>query len=132
MRIVCDTNVIVSGLLFGGPPNRVLRLIASDRLVNYTSTPMFRELDAVLRRPKFGLTTAEVAQMLRVFSTSFEFVAPSEALQVITQDPADDRVLETALAVNADAIVSGDRDLLDLDSFRGIPIRTPADFLGSQ
>ena len=89
---------------------------------------MLAELGRVLGQ-KFGWVPerveAAVAQMTRIAS----IVAPSETVQAIRADPADDRVLEAASAFEADVIVSGDRHLLDLGSWRGIGIISPAEFI---
>jgi uncharacterized protein len=127
MKIVCDTNVLVSGILFGGHPRRILLLAAQGRLTNFTSPVLLREAEDVLKRPKFGLRPGQVASILALFRDTFELVHPSRSVAVIADDPADNRVLEAAAAAAADVIVSGDHHLLDLEAWQGIRVLSPGD-----
>ena len=127
MKIVCDTNVLVSGILFRGHPRRILLLTAQGKLTNCTSLALLREAEAVLGRPKFGLRPSQVAGILAVFRETFELVHPGESVSAVVDDPADNRVLEAASAAAADRIVSGDRHLLRLKEWRGIRVLSPAD-----
>ncbi|MGC8774819.1 MAG: putative toxin-antitoxin system toxin component, PIN family [Chlorobaculum sp.] len=129
MRIVCDTNVLISGILFGGKPRELLRLCSSGKVTNFTSPALLKEVEAVLIRPKFGLNEEQVYGIIRLFRDTFSIVRPEISLSVITADPDDNRVLETANAAQAEAIISGDAHLLDLGQWNGIPILTPAAFL---
>jgi hypothetical protein len=131
MRIVCDTNVLVSGILFRGYPRRILTLVAQARLNNYTSPALLREAEDVLGRPKFGLRPGQVEQILALFRDTFVLVHPARQLTVIAEDPADNRVLEAAEAAVADVIVSGDRHLVALKQWQGIRVLSPADFAGT-
>lgn len=129
MRVVCDTNVLISGILFGGKPRELLRLCSSGKVTNFTSPALLKEAEAVLIRPKFGLNEEQVYGIIRLFRDTFSIVRPEISLSVITADPDDNRVLETANAAQAEAIISGDAHLLDLGQWNGIKILTPADFL---
>ena len=128
MKIVCDTNVLVSGILFRGHPRGILLLVACGRLTNFTSPALLREADDVLRRPKFGLDPSQVANILVLFRESFGLVYPTRSVAAISEDPADNRVLEAAGAAAADVIVSGDHHLLALKEWHGIRVLSPADF----
>ncbi len=129
MKVVCDTNVVVSGFLFGGNPREILRLASQHRFTNYTSPAMLREVEDVLSRPKFGLHPDQLLELLNLIRDSFEIVTPRQTVQEVEADPDDDRVLETAAEAKADLIISGDRHLLALKQWRNIPIVTPADFI---
>jgi putative PIN family toxin of toxin-antitoxin system len=129
MRIVCDTNVLVSGVLFGGNSRLVLALASRGEVEICTSAELLRELAAVLGRPKFHLTPDRVAAILEIFQQTLTLVIPSERVQRVTDDPSDDKVLEAALAAGATCIVSGDSHLLSLEEWRGIPVVSPADFM---
>lgn len=129
MRAVLDTNVLISAFVFpGDTPEAVYRLALEGRLEIGTSRPLLAEFGRVLEQ-KLGWdpdrVEAAVAQMTRVGMV----LEPSEAVQVIAADPADDRVLEAGRAYGADVIVSGDRHLLDLAVWSGIDIVSPADFI---
>ena len=129
MKIACDTNVLISGILFRGHPRQILFLAAQGRLTNCTSPALLREVEAVLSRPKFGLQPGQVAGILNLFRDTFELVNPSESVNVIIDDPADNRVLEAAAAATADLIISGDHHLLQLKEWQGIRVLSPADFV---
>ena len=129
MRIICDTNVIVSGVLFGGRCRAILRLVSEGRLEGFISTALLIELEGVLLRPKFGLTAREVEAIVELVRQSFSLVLPTESVVLVADDPDDDAVLEAAVAANAQVIVSGDKHLLDLKMFRDSRIITPASLI---
>jgi uncharacterized protein len=129
-RIVVDTNVLVSGFM-GGNPRRVLREWAKGGFALCVSPAVLAEYERVLAR--FDHLSAEADELLDLISEGENVlrVSPSEAVHAVSADPDDDRFLECAVAAQADAIVSGDRHLLSLLAFRGIPILSPAAFLES-
>jgi putative PIN family toxin of toxin-antitoxin system len=129
MRVVCDTNVLISGILFGGKPRDLLRLCSSGKVTNFTSPALLKEVEAVLIRPKFGLNEEQVYGIIRLFRDTFSLVRPEISFSVITADPDDNRILEAASAAQAEAIISGDTHLLDPGQWNGIPVFTPAAFL---
>ena len=128
MRIVCDTNVLISAILYGGPPREVFRQIIEGKAEAFISLPIEDELRAVLARPKFGLSARQVQQIARQVHELFQTVFPEQTIEAIGADPADNAVLECAVAARADFIISGDRHLLDLARFGEIQIVSPADF----
>lgn len=128
MRIVVDTNVIVSALVFGGVPRRVFEAVESGRCDLYYSAEIENETRRVLR-DKFGWDDDALDRYLAVLWRSGERVTPRRRINAVKEDPDDNRILECALAAGADAIVSGDRHLLRLTAFEGIAILTPRGFL---
>lgn len=129
MKAILDTNVLISAYVFpGGKPEAVYRLALEGRLEIGTSRTLLAEFGRVLGQ-KFGWipdrVEAAVAQMTRIAAV----VEPSEVVEVVSADPADDRVLEAARAFDADVIVSGDRHLLDLGTWSEIEIISPAEFI---
>ena len=133
MRAILDTNVIVSAVLSpGSPPDSILRASRRGALDLVTSAPLLRELEDVLGRSRIaerlGWTPEERASFFAALTDFAVIVAPRRKLQVVKADPADNRVLEAAVAGGVDYIVSGDRDLLELGSYQDIPILTPARF----
>lgn len=129
MRVVCDTNVLVSGLLFGGNCRAVLALVSEGKIEGFTSSALIAELEEVLLRPKFRLAGPQVGAILDLVRQTLLLVLPQEQLTVIADDPDDDAVLEAAVAAEADRIVSGDEHLLRLRTFRDIRIVSPAELL---
>lgn len=130
MRVVIDTNVVVSSLLLpGSVPRRALD-VARKRGIVLVSAATLEELDDVLCRPKFDHYVNEEQRLdfLAAYIRETEDVVIVEALKVC-RDPSDDKILELAVSGNATHIVSGDPDLLSLSPFRGIRILTPGDFV---
>ena len=130
MRIVVDTNVIVSALVFGGLPRRVFELVESGRCDFYYSTEIENETRRVLR-DKFGWDKGRLDRYLPLLWDLGERVTPRNRVTAIKEDPDDNRILECALAAGADTIVSGDGHLLRLTTFEGIAILTPREFLST-
>lgn len=128
MRVVADTNVLISAFVFpGGPPERVYRSAIEGRIQLITSSPLLLELGRVLTG-KFD-RPHEAAQVVSHIATIADIVAPEERVSVIAEDPADDRVLEAGAEGHADAIVTGDRHLLRLKRWREIRIITATKLL---
>lgn len=128
LKVVLDTNVLVSGLLFGGPPRQLLEL-ALERAVDLVTSPALEdELGRVLEM-KFPQHRHAIQETLVALQEITTHVVPHRTLSVIPEDPSDNRVLECALAAHADAIVSGDHHLLARGKFREIPILPPQAFL---
>lgn len=126
MRIVVDTNVIVSAFLWGGVPRRLLDAVEAQRLELYTSRALIAELEDVLSREKF---TAQLRQtrftsafLLARYNQLATLIAAAEVTVPELRDPDDARVLACALAARAETIVSGDADLLSLGNYKNIPI----------
>jgi uncharacterized protein len=134
MRAVLDTNVIVSAVLTqGSPPDQVIQVLRQGAFELITSEILLAELERVLRRPYFrdrlGWTDLEISTFISGIEQEALVVSPTVQLNVVLIDIDDNRVLEAAIAGQADYIVSGDRDLLTLDSYKGIEIVTPATFI---
>ena len=129
MKIVCDTNILISGILFGGKPRKILRLCTSGNVTSCISPDILKEVEEVLLRPKFNLKEEQVYEIIRLFRDTFTLVSPDKRLSAITADPDDNRILEAALSAEADAIVSGDTHLLDLVNWNGIPVLSADTFL---
>jgi uncharacterized protein len=130
MRAVIDTNVLLAGLLWRGPPYALLEQVRSGELVFISSPELLAELAEVLARPKFDeivkRSQSSREQMLLQVRMLAEVIDPPPLPQPVCRDPDDDAVLALAIAAQADLIVSGDDDLLSLQRFEGIPILSPA------
>jgi uncharacterized protein len=126
MRIVADTNTVLSGLHWQGPPRRLLDLARQRTVTLCTSPTLLAELAEVIRRDKFvrrvHAATLSAAELVQDYERLAEVVEPQHLPAPTSRDPDDDHVLACARAGKADLIVSGDRDLLTLREYQGIPI----------
>jgi uncharacterized protein len=127
-RVVADTNILVSALQFGGKPKQLLDLAVDGQIELAVSDAIIAEALRVLR-DKFERTPEWLAEADRQIRVVARLVEPTESITAIEADPTDDRILECAVAAEPEVVVSGDRHLLDLKSFRGMPIQRFADFL---
>ena len=128
MRVVLDTNVLVSALVGHGKPRRLLtKLFEGHEIVS--SKQMLAELANVLSRSKFGFTRHQINKLLLIIVKGSILATIVECPKVIEEDPDDNVVLATALEGRAEFLVSGDRHLLSLREFRGIRIVTVREML---
>ena len=130
MRILCDTNVLISALVFpGGPPDRIFRSLIGGRFTNYTSPELLDEFRRVLA-VKLRLSQERVGEIVDLVKEHSRLVYPDTRVSEIRSDPDDNRVLECALAANVHYIVSGDqKHLVSLKSWKGIEILNPRQFV---
>jgi putative PIN family toxin of toxin-antitoxin system len=130
IRAVVDTNIIVSGLLFGGLPSKVVNAAIDRRFIWVTSPYLIEELERVLGYKKFDLSEREVKILLTPLIEISEVIIPTTTVDIIERCPADNRVLECAVDGKCSFIVTGDRrDLLSIKKFHHIEIITAKYFL---
>ena len=128
MRVVFDTNILVSALVFpGGQGDAALRRIIEGTDELAISRAILDELLEVLGR-KFARDAEELAHVAVYLSEIATVVAPRRRLRVVRDDP-DNRILECASTARAEAIVTGDKALLALEDFEGIVVVTLASYL---
>ncbi len=120
--VVLDTNVLVSTLGWRGPERRVYELCRTGRLSLASSLPLLDELQRVLKYPKLGSSAEEAGVFLQDILAHASLFESDIELEVILDDPDDNRVLECALSAEARWIVSGDPHLLELRHYEGIKI----------
>lgn len=127
LRVVFDTNVILSAVLFrSGRLSWLVSLWESGRCVPLVSKESVSELIRVLTYPKFALTLLERQTVLEAFLPYTEAVQTQESGNLpICRDPHDQKFLVLAACGNADRLVTGDKDLLSVDNFTACPIITP-------
>ena len=130
MRVVLDTNTIVSAIGWEGPPRHILLALREGTHTLIISPDLLQELTAVLRYPKLRLIARHplLPEILSWIHSPEHITYPSERIDAIKADPADNLVLEAAVAGKAEVVVSGDRHLLALKQFRGIRMMTAASF----
>ena len=133
MRLVVDTNVLVSAFLWHGMPGRLIELAAEQDIELFTSRILLDELAETLNKKKLAkpvlATGLTIDQMLHSYRRLVTLVTARQLVKQVSRDVDDDAVLACALAARADLIVSGDEDLLVLKEFQGIPIATIAQAL---
>ena len=127
-RVVADTNIYVSAVMFGGLPGSLLDLGLLKTFTLVVSAPLLDELEDKLR-VKFGVAPGDAAAIRAKLESNADLVAPDIVIDAVQGDPDDNRVLECAVAGRAGYIVSGDRHLLNLKTHAGIPILTARQFL---
>jgi putative PIN family toxin of toxin-antitoxin system len=129
MKAVVDTNVFVSSF-FGGNPRKVIDLWKTGDLTLCLSAPIVEEYTAVLRR--LGLDGEdELGELLDLLArgTHLLFAGKTPKLSIVRDDPADDKLIECAVALKADVIITGDRALHEIGDYMGIRILNPQEFL---
>jgi putative PIN family toxin of toxin-antitoxin system len=126
VRVVFDTNVVVAGLVAEGLCREIVETLLPEH-TPFLSDPLWHELVDTLAE-KFDLTTADLPLLL-LYRRLATWVVPAPLDPPVCRDPDDDVVLATAVVGRAEAIVTGDDDLLVLRSHAGIPILTPRQFL---
>jgi putative PIN family toxin of toxin-antitoxin system len=132
MKVVIDTNVAISGLLWGGPPNEILKMARSGRLIVLACDETLKELKEALTHKKFRRRLSDLNvssdEVYAYYINLALFVpGPREVVKEILDDPFDNIFLALAVENKAHLIVSGDRHLLDLTTYRKIQIVTPAE-----
>ena len=131
MRVVLDTNVVVSGLIFGGLPDRILTAWTTGAFTLVVSPPVLDEYRRVGRelakgRPPLDAALDALLALLAVHATSID--APPLSARV-SADPDDDTFLAAAVAGEASYVVSADRHLLEVTGWRGITVLKPRAFV---
>ncbi len=131
VRGVLDTNVLVSAALLAGPPRKVFDKLLDNGVI-LVSEPVILELAEVLNRERFDryVTYEDRMKFLVGFLKIAEMVEVVDSIEAC-RDPKDDKLLELSVSGFADVLVTGDKDLLVLNPFRGIQILTPSEFLRS-
>ncbi|WP_449419715.1 putative toxin-antitoxin system toxin component, PIN family [Phormidium nigroviride] len=133
MKIVVDTNIFVSGWLWGGIPARLFRLARTHQLIICASEPILAELETTLGKQKLQVKLQSLSFTVNGLMQGMRELVDVYPISTINlpelRDVNDNMILATAIAAAADAIVTGDRDLLVLQEYEGIPIVTAREFL---
>lgn len=128
-KVVLDTNVYISAVLFGGNPEEIRKLSKEGKIEVLISEAIISEIADVLRR-KFNWESWQISQLIDDIREVSTLIIPRQSISLIADD-ADNRILECALEGNAQYIISGDkRHLLPLKGYRDIRILSPDEFLG--
>jgi putative PIN family toxin of toxin-antitoxin system len=132
-RVVLDTNTLSSGLLWDGNESMVIEKAEKKEIKLFISYQMLEELEGVLKRKKFSkklegkeYTVEKAVAKIALIATLIE---PNVDIDIIKEDPDDNKVLECAVSARATVIVSGDSHLLNLNNYAGIQIISTVDFI---
>ena len=130
VRVVIDTNVLISALVFGGEISAVVDLWKNGIISPFISREIFDEIIKVLAYPKFELSKDEIDLLINEeILPFFEIVEAADLGKMISRDPDDDKFIACALSSCAKYIITGDKDLLSLDSVKKIKVITVRDLL---
>jgi putative PIN family toxin of toxin-antitoxin system len=130
VRVVLDTNVVMSGLFFGGVPGRILEAWQADRLSLVISPSIleeYRRVGALLARRYPGVDFEPFAALLMLSSELVD--APAHLKSGVSDDPDDDKFLACAAAAGAGVVVSGDPHLLNVSGWAGVEVLRPRAFV---
>jgi uncharacterized protein len=129
LRVTPDTNILVSGLVFRrGKPHQLLRMALDGVVSMIVSQAIIDETTGVLAR-KFGASIDDIAEAKAIIADAARTITPTVQLDVVKEDPPDNRILECAVTAGADYIITGDKDLLRLRRYDSINIITVSEFL---
>ena len=132
IKVVTDTNVVISAILFGGIPGELIPLWKSGRIKPLASKEIIDEYIKVLTYPKFELSEAQINYILySEILPYFDIIQIKDRPAIIKNDPSDDKFIHCAKKGNAAIIITGDRHLLNLKTYQKIKIHTPAEFLSN-
>ncbi|MDE1765066.1 MAG: putative toxin-antitoxin system toxin component, PIN family [Thaumarchaeota archaeon] len=122
LRIVLDTNVLVSALIRNGKPRKLFQTGIDGKYKILISKETLDELSEVIQRPKFKMTGEDIIRIVSALMETCENVRVASNFEVISNDPDDNIIINTAHDGNVDYIVSGDKDIQDLKNFKKIKI----------
>lgn len=127
VKVLLDTNIIISALGFGGKPREILQLVLDKQIKAITSSILLAELEDVITK-KFPLLSTNFERINKQIRKKFKIVKPKVSLHII-KDEDDNRVLEAAVEGMCDYIITGDNELLELSLFKNIKIVSANQFL---
>jgi len=132
LKVVFDTNVIVSAALYEKSlPALLLSLGLEDKVRFFVSPALLNEYEAVLKRPRFKLAQNQITELMGEINRKALIVTPAKRLNILKADEPDNRVLECAIKVKADFIITGNKRHFPFEEFKGSKIVTPRQFINS-
>lgn len=129
MKIVLDTNVVVSGIFFTGPPREILHSWGRGKVKLLITPEIFEEYQRVAAELHQKYPGIEIKRILELVLVGSELVVAAPLAQPICADPDDDKFFDCAVAGGASIIVSGDKHLLKATGYHGVSILTPRQFI---
>ena len=130
IKVVIDTNVVISALLFNGVPGKLIDLWQHGNIKPAATKEIIDEYLRVFTYPKFKLFEVDINLLLyQEILPYFDVIYAPVGTGIVKEDPADDKLIRCAVAANAKYIISGDQHLLALKNYQKIQILSPADFI---
>ena len=126
---VPDTNILISATFWDGNESRLIERVEEKDVVMVTSPEILDEFRRTLAKDRFSLTEDEIDDTVSRMSLLAMIIHPRTKVNVVKDDPGDNKFLECAVAGIAKYIVSGDRHLLDLERYKAIKIMAASEFL---
>jgi putative PIN family toxin of toxin-antitoxin system len=129
VRVVVDTNVLISGIFFTGPPHKILEAWVDETLDFVVTTEILEEYWRVAEELATRYPDIDVVRALELLVVNTFICAPATLPHQVSEDPDDDKFIACAMGGNAGIIISGDRHLLRVSGFQGIEVLRPRDFV---
>lgn len=129
MRIILDTNVLVSGVFWSGPPFKILELWRDKKVHLITSPEIIVEYQRVAIELAEKFQTVAIDPLLSLIVASSEIYIPPDLPSQVCKDPDDDKFIACAIASRADFVISGDKNLLATSGYQGVKTIKPREFL---
>ncbi len=129
IKVVLDTNIYISGILFAGKPREVLDLAIKGKIHVFISPDILSELRDVLSIKKFGSSRLNVLILLSVKLNHNFYVNPAKKYSIVSHDSDDNIIIDCAMESRVEYIITGDNDLLCLNKYKSITIINPALFI---
>ena len=129
MKVVLDTNVIISGVFFSGPPHQILKALKNQEFQILISLEILDEYFRVGEELSVQFPEVDLNPILELFTTNAELIEAVQLNEAVCDDPDDDKFFACAIAGAADLIVSGDKHLLKMSGYQGIEVVRPRQFV---
>ncbi len=129
MRVVLDTNIFISGIFWRGDSEKILYALAYKKFELISSEEIIEEVINTLMNFRIPLSVKDILLWLSILLWKTTMIEPKERMDVVKEDPDDNKFIEVAIAGKANYIISQDNHLLKLKEFRNIKILTPKEFL---
>jgi len=130
LKVVLDSNIIISALFFGGKPRKILNLILKKEIIGLTSPYIIFELKDVLRRRKFNIDEEKIEEVGKLLKNKFQIISPTVQVNIIKDYHPDNKILALAIEAKADFLITGDKKhILPLKWIQKTLIVTAEEFL---
>ena len=129
MKVIIDTNVLISGIFFGGPPAKILEAWRGGELQSVVSPEILEEYYEVCERISVRYPDIDIAPILVLIARNSQVVESPPLAEQVSRDVDDDKFIACAIASNTRIIISGDNDLLTVSGYESIQVVKPRDFV---